>query len=179
MGKLIPLFIALIGLLGGAGAGYFLRPAPEALEMASGEHSADSTATDHGAQPQRGAPTQDAEPIPEPGNGEIMRIADPFIVPIIRGELVDSVVLMSISLDVATGDVQRARTHEPRLRNAFLQVMFDHSNVGGFDGVFTRNSNMNTLRISLREAAWQILGPVVSEVLITDLVRQDAQRGGF
>ena len=62
---------------------------------------------------------------------------------------------------------------EPRLRDAFLQVLFDHSNLGGFDGVFTSAANMRALRNALRTEAQRIIGPNVYDVLITDIVRQD------
>ncbi len=63
---------------------------------------------------------------------------------------------------------------EPKLRDVFLRVLFDHANAGGFSGSFTKTTRMNTLRMGLLEAAQKALGPVVSDVLIVDVVRQDA-----
>ena len=63
---------------------------------------------------------------------------------------------------------------EPKLRDAFLRVMFDHANAGGFDGAFTNSNQMDVLRRALREVAQKTIGPTASDVLILDIVRQDA-----
>jgi hypothetical protein len=52
--------------------------------------------------------------------------------------------------------------------------MFAHANAGGFDGSFTEAAAMAPLREALREAAVNILGPVLRDVLIVDITRQDA-----
>ena len=62
---------------------------------------------------------------------------------------------------------------EPKLRVSFLQVMFDHANIGGFSGSFTTNENLGILRRSLREAARAELGKDATDVLILEIARQD------
>jgi hypothetical protein len=63
---------------------------------------------------------------------------------------------------------------EPKIRDAFLTVLFDHANSGGFDGAFTSSGSMEILRRALREAGQKAVGEaVVSDVLITGIVRQD------
>ena len=47
---------------------------------------------------------------------------------------------------------------EPKLRDVFLQVLFDHANMGGFRGAFTRSDVLEPLRTALREAAQKHLG---------------------
>ena len=59
------------------------------------------------------------------------------------------------------------------LRDMFLQVMFNHANSGGFDGAFTSGEKMNDLRGSLFQAAVKVLGPIATDVLVIDIVRQD------
>jgi len=73
----------------------------------------------------------------------------------------------------ATGGREAVFSHEPRLRDAFLQVMFDHANIGGFNGAFTSTANMRLLREALQEAADRIMNGHISDVLIVDIVRQD------
>lgn len=97
-----------------------------------------------------------------------------FVIPVLEGGRVSAMVVLSLSLDVTTGNTETVYQREPRLRDAFLQVMFDHANVGGFSGSFTDGSNLVTLRGSLKEAADMVLGPVVRRVLITDIARQDS-----
>ena len=80
---------------------------------------------------------------------------------------------MGIVLDLyALPRGQRSRTR--KLRDAFLQVMFDHANAGGFSGSFTDGSNLILLRAALLEMAVKTLGDVISDVLINDIVRQDS-----
>jgi hypothetical protein len=96
-----------------------------------------------------------------------------FVVPLINGGKVTSMIILSLSIEVKAGETADAYTKEPKLRDAFLQVMFDHANAGGFDGPFTDSANMIALRKALLEAAQQILGEKALDVLITDIVRQD------
>ena len=62
---------------------------------------------------------------------------------------------------------------EPKLRDAFLRVLFDHAHVGGFNGTFTESGRLNVLRVALLEAAHSIVGSNVQDILITDIVRQE------
>ncbi|MEN8917572.1 MAG: flagellar basal body-associated protein FliL, partial [Octadecabacter sp.] len=75
--------------------------------------------------------------------------------------------------EVEAGGQEAVFSHEPRLRDAFLQVMFDHANIGGFNGVFTASSNMRILREALQDAADQVMRGHITDVLIVDIVRQD------
>lgn len=165
--KLIPVLLALIGLGGGAGAGLFLRPPAEAADHATeaeaGDQAGDEEATDggeEGAEPEEGAP-------------EYVKMNNQFIVPVVEDGRVASMVVLSLSLEVAAGNTETVYQREPKLRDSFLQVLFDHANIGGFSGSFTDGSNLVVLRTSLKEAAALILGTMVSDVLITDIARQD------
>jgi flagellar FliL protein len=59
------------------------------------------------------------------------------------------------------------------LRDSFLQVLFNHANLGGFEGEFTDSSNLDVLRNSLREIGRRDLGDGISDVLIMEVARQD------
>jgi hypothetical protein len=83
-------------------------------------------------------------------------------------------VVLSLSLEVAPGSTEAVYEREPKLRDALLQVLFDHANVGGFSGSFTDGSNLILLRTSLKEASALVLGTIVRDVLITDIARQDS-----
>ncbi len=96
-----------------------------------------------------------------------------FVVPVVKDGRVASMIVLSLSLEVAAGNTEAVYQREPKLRDAFLRVLFDHANVGGFSGSFTDGANLLVLRTNLKEAAALVLGPVVSDVLITDIARQD------
>jgi flagellar protein FliL len=158
MKKIFPLLLALLGLGGGVAAGVFLRPDPE-------DPHADSTMVE-------GEPVHeevsDAEALPE-----YVKMNNQFVVPVVEDGRVRAMVVLALSLEVTNGSTDATYSREPKLRDAFLQVLFDHANVGGFDGSFTDGSNLVVLRQSLKEAAVLILGNVVTDVLITDIARQD------
>lgn len=169
MGKLIPIFLAIAGLAAGAGAGYVLRPAPEP--------AADCT------QQSDGCPAEaETQPTTEPKNpeapadmsSEFVKLNNQFVVPIVHHEKIDALVVLSLSLEVPDGERETVYNREPKLRDAILQVLFDHANSGGFDGAFTENQKMDILRRALLETAQKEMGDGnVSNVLITDIARQD------
>ena len=163
--KIFPILLALIGLGGGVGAGLVLRPAEDQAaasdEVASKDGEGATDEEGEGAEPQEGAP-------------EYVKMNNQFVVPVVEDSRVAAMVVLSLSLEVAAGNTEAVYQREPKLRDAFLQVLFDHANVGGFSGSFTDGANLVVLRTSLKEAAALVLGPVVSDVLITDIARQDS-----
>ena len=163
--KIFPILLALIGLGGGVGAGLVLRPAED--------HAAasDEAAAKDG---EHATGEEGAEAEPEEGAPEYVKMNNQFVVPVVEDSRVAAMVVLSLSLEVAAGNTEAVYQREPKLRDAFLQVLFDHANVGGFSGSFTDGANLVVLRTSLKEAAALVLGPVVSDVLITDIARQDS-----
>ncbi len=162
--KVLPILLALIGLGAGVAAGLVLRPAPDQSLAAHGSSSEDSQHSEGDAhkasEPQEGAP-------------EYVKMNNQFVVPVVKDGRVASMIVLSLSLEVAAGNTEAVYQREPKLRDAFLRVLFDHANVGGFSGSFTDGANLLVLRTNLKEAAALVLGPVVSDVLITDIARQD------
>lgn len=147
---LLPLLLGLVGLGCGAAAGFFLRP-PE-----TGEAEAEP---------------RNEEPAEPP---EYAKLSNQFVIPVLEEGKVASLVVLTLSLEVATGSTQLVNQHEPKLRDAFLRVLFAHANSGGFRGAFTDSANLVPLRIALLEAARSVLPDVVRDVLIGDIVRQDS-----
>lgn len=104
---------------------------------------------------------------------EYVRLSDQFVVPILRQGSVNALVVVSIGLEVQAGLKAFVFAREPKLRDAFLQVLFAHANAGGFDGAFTSGPAVEDLRQRLLEAGRPVLGSELFDVLITDLARQD------
>ncbi|MBT9385861.1 flagellar basal body-associated protein FliL [Pseudooceanicola sp. CBS1P-1] len=165
MKKLLPILLIILGIGGGAGAGLMLRPKP--AEMAAIDPCGDGT----------GAVAQEAEPPPPadeaPKDKDYVKMNNQFIIPVVIDDKVGALVVMSLSLETDPGSSEAVYAKEPKLRDAFLQVMFDHANVGGFDGAFTNSNNLELLRRNLLNVARKILGGIVSDVLITDIARQE------
>ena len=156
-GLLVPVVALAVGLGIGAGGAILTKPdaPPEAAEGTDGE-----------ARP--------APPPPPDEPTEFAPIGNQFVVPVLRNGTVHAFVLVSVTLEVAEGASAQVYAIEPRLRDAFLQVLFDHANAGGFDDRFTQADRMSLLRRALREAAGRMLGPDLRDILIVDIVRQEA-----
>jgi flagellar protein FliL len=169
--KLLPVLLALVGLGGGVGAGLFLRPAPAAEDHAA-EGADPAKAGEHGDAAEGEAVAEDGEP--EEGAPEYVKMNNQFVVPVVEDGRVGAMVVLSVSIEVEAGNTEAVYQREPKLRDVFLQVLFDHANTGGFSGSFTDGANLIFLRTSLKEAAVLVMGNAVRDVLITDIARQDS-----
>ncbi|WP_299140050.1 flagellar basal body-associated FliL family protein [uncultured Tateyamaria sp.] len=158
--KLLPLVLLLIGAGAGVGAGIFLRPAPEPVEMTEDAETPDVMVKEK------------AEDEPQLDR-EYVKMNNQFVVPIVNGDKVQGLVVMSLSLEVPAGQKDLIYAREPKLRDSFLQVLFDHANIGGFDGAFTNANNLAVLRGALREVAQKDMGDGITDVLIIEIARQD------
>lgn len=174
LGKLIPILIALVGLGGGVGAGLALRPAPEPAAEVDGACTCDydplAELGDGAAHAEAGGDhtSDDGEP-----TTSFVKMNNQFVVPVLKDEDIAALVVVSISLETPPGGSEKIYQREPKLRDRFLQVLFDHANTGGFNGAFTSGPKMESLRTALLETARQELGNTVRDILITDIARQD------
>ena len=167
IGKLLPLILAVVGVGGGIGAGLALKPEPAemAAENPCGDvhHEVAAAELEHAEDDAHGA----EETL------EYIKLNNQFLVPVVADERVKSLVVMTLSVEIQAGQGEVIYSREPKLRDAFLQVLFDHANIGGFRGEFTNARNLDVLRNALLEVAQTIAGDSVNGVLITDIARQD------
>ncbi len=177
MRKLLPIILALVGIGGGIGAGLLLKPAPQ-VETALAENCATPAADAH-AETAPDVAQEDghgdaAHGDDEHGGPEYVKLNNQFVIPVIGEGQVSALVVLSLSLEVSAGNSDAVFKREPKLRDSFLQVLFDHANVGGFEGAFTESNKLDPLRRVLLSAAQDTLGKMVSDVLITEIARQDS-----
>ncbi|MBO9463862.1 flagellar basal body-associated FliL family protein [Tropicibacter sp. R15_0] len=166
MRKILPILLALIGTGAGVGAGLFLMPEKTAEEHAAVDCVVPTEEVQHEA-------PKDAEEDVAAGR-EYVKLNNQFVIPIVGPDRVQALVVASLSVEVATGSTETVYAREPKLRDVFLQVLFDHANIGGFEGTFTSGDRMSILRNALLESAKPILGTDVTDVLITEIARQDS-----
>lgn len=156
LSKLLPVIFLVFGVGVGIGAAMFMAPSPAPDAAANAEHA---------------APAQDDHIAPE--ETEYVKLNNQFVVPVILNERVTSLVVLSLSLETTSEMSETVYAHEPKLRDVFLRVLFDHANMGGFQGAFTQSNTLGLLRTALREVAQKELGGDVVDVLIVDISRQD------
>ena len=190
MKLLLPVLLAVIGLVGGAAAGWFLKPAPppepEVCLDAGGaalppeacpkpEAAADEAAQGEPtpeAEGSQGEPTPEAEGDPT-DKSEFVKLERQFIVPVMADQKVAAMAIVGLSVEVAPGHVEDVLSREPRVRDALLRVLFDHAYSGGFNGDFTAEYVLRDLRRNLLTATRKVAGPNVRDVLVEEIMRQD------
>jgi len=174
LSKLLPLLFLITGTGVGVGAAMFL---PGDTGKASG-NAEEALAADSG-----GAKSEDSGhegKKPENAKGkegaaefEFVQMTNPFVIPVVDQERVAALVVLSLSLETENGMKEKVYSLEPKLRDIFLRVLFDHANMGGFSGAFTQTDTLDILREALRDEARGALGDGVKAVLIVDIARQD------
>lgn len=157
--KLLPVLLVVVGSAAGGYAGLAMRPEPEpTLEEDQVETA-----------------QEEVEEVPEEESDEreYVELSNQFVIPLVERGDVTALVVMSLSLEAMPGNTEAILAKEPKLRDSFLQVLFDHANLGGFKGAFTELSTLEVLRTALRKVAKDDLGEAVTDVLILEFARQD------
>lgn len=178
MKLLIPVILLLVGVGGGVGAAIMLAPAPEPAEEEGAEAPAEAEEAAEGdaAEPAEDATSEEAPAEDEAATAvEFLNMENQFIVPLVDDGVVHGLVVVTISLEVVEGTIAAVHQLEPKIRDRFLQVLFNHANNGGFAGNFTDFRYIQSLKDELLRNAKVVAGKDVSDILILDLVRQDAQ----
>lgn len=171
--KLLPVLFLLIGVGGGIGAGIVMAPKETAAKDEKSEAKPEKTKEKSKKERSSKEKSKKSGKDGKLSDFEYLKLTKQFVVPVVDSERIEALVTMSLSLEVTPGMTEAFYAIEPKLRDGFLQVMFDHANTGGFDGAFTESDNMKVLRKALLETARKNLGDDVSEVLIMSVNRQD------
>jgi len=155
LAKLLPLLFLLVGTGGGIGAGLFLAPIPHS-QPKTGGHDAENGHI--GATETPAMMTDSHGNAIDPSATEFVKMSNQFVIPVVNNDKIEALVVVSLSLETQVGVSEEIYEREPRLRDAFLRVLFDHANMGGFQGAFTKAETMDLLRSALREVAQRDFG---------------------
>nr|WP_217354684.1 flagellar basal body-associated FliL family protein [Ruegeria atlantica] len=171
---MIPVVFLFVGLGGGIAAGVFVGPSGKVADAAS-ETSAISKKEKSKEKDTKAKVEKAVKGAKKEGMStyEYLKLTKQFVVPVVESDRIAALVTMSLSLEVTPGMAEPFYAVEPKLRDRFLQVLFDHANTGGFDGNFTHSDNLAVLREALLDEARKDLGDDVSKVLIMSVNRQD------
>ena len=154
MKKILPILFVVLGIVGGAGAGVFLKP------------------TQHSAQDQQGERQVEDDPS-EVTERSFVKIGRQTIVPVVQEGETRALMLFELAVDVPATKVDEVHSMEPRLRDAFLRELFQMSYTGAFLTNFTEERVIEELRRNLTSAARTYLGHNNADVLILDIMRQE------
>lgn len=168
--KIIPILFLLVGTGGGIGAGLFLSPSsqsqPDSEDHATGDLHESAEELHGNAIDSHGNSL-------DPSASEFVKMSNQFVIPVVKKDVISALVVVSLSLETRPGVSEDIYAREPKLRDAFLRVLFDHANMGGFHGAFTNAETMGVLRRALHDVAQKEFGTDILDVLIVDIIRQD------
>lgn len=170
---LLPIILLILGTGAGAGAGFFLKPAPEEEALAEADPAIHCEPMDANVIADTPPEEEEPEEVDPEAERAYAKLNNQFVVPLLTDGAISSLMALTLTIEVLEGDQETIYSAEPKLRDSFLQVMFDHANTGGFAGNFTTGTNMANLRKGLARAARDVVGPIIVDVLILDIVRQD------
>lgn len=172
MKKLIPVFLVILGIGAGVGSGLAMRPDKDTQAVDASRNCAPGDGSDVVLQDVFDRDDDLYKSEESRKKLEYIKLSNQFTVPILNDDSVEAMIVMSLSLELKSGQSETVYLREPKLRDVLLQVMFDHANMGGFRGTYTDSGKLETLRRGFLDVAQGVLGEVVTEVLITDIVRQ-------
>ena len=179
---LLPIGLGVVGLIGGLAGGHFLKPAPvieeDAAEQAASKAEIDAAADDAKAQIERDLAQYETEgrkraPTIEEQGIVYHKMTKQFVVPVVVGERVRSLMVIDLALRINEGSGEAVFNHEPKLRDEFLQDLFIHAQSEGFSSVYQKPNVLADLRAAPLQSAKSVLGDLVHEILITNIVRKD------
>jgi flagellar basal body-associated protein FliL len=96
-----------------------------------------------------------------------------FVVPLVRGNRVRSLVVIDLRVEVRRGAEDRVRELKPKVRDTFLDTLYAMAVAGSFDGDLYSNNVQGEMRARLLEAARHVLQDDARGILIGELLRQD------
>jgi flagellar basal body-associated protein FliL len=117
-----------------------------------------------------------ADPAPraaDSGDHAFIDLERKFVVPLVRGNRVRSLVVVDLRLEVTSSAEALALELKPKLRDAFLDTLYAMAVAGAFDGDLYSNNVQGEMRTRLLEAARQVLRDGATAILISELLRQD------
>ena len=103
MKGIVPIVLVLAGVSGGAAGGFLLRPAPE--QVAELEEPVPHDENDPG-------PPESDPSAATPSEVEYVKLNNQFVVPVMEGAEIQSLVILSLSVEVAAGQAELVYARE-------------------------------------------------------------------
>lgn len=104
---------------------------------------------------------------------QIVELKRQFVVPVVSEGVISSRVALALAIETRPESVGIIRLREPKLRDVFLQILFEHARRDGFDADFANPAKIDLLKRSLLDVAVKEIGADVEGVLVTSINRQD------
>lgn len=167
--------VAVIFIALGSFAGVVLKPAAPAAAAsdaaAKDEYAGD---TKDGYGDKKSAPKGDQYgKSGNSGDSAYYKFSREFVVPIMRGGQVKSLVILHISLETDSSTADSLFTEEPKLRDNIMTTLIELSNDGRTLEELTNVNNYETIRAMILMNLNDAISDGIRNVLIGDVAKQD------
>lgn len=183
MMKIIVIVLQVLAVAGGAFLGLSLKggseaPAHESDDGYDGGKKKSDKGKDKKKDGKKGKDKKGKDKDKKDGDGygsgsSYMKFSRQFIVPVIKRDDVDALLILEINLELDSSTAENAYTKEPKVRDALLAALLQLSNEGAFAAKLLDEENLEIVRDKLYYAAKNVLGDAVVGVLILNVARQE------
>ena len=176
MKLIITSIVAIVFIAVGSFAGVMVKPAMEVSASsesveAEGDYGAEKSGDYAGDKKAKKDDKYDKSE--SSGDSAYYKFSREFVVPIMRGGQVKSLVILHISLETDNATANNLFTEEPKLRDNIMTTLIELSNDGRTLEELTNVSNYETIRSMILMNLNEAISEKIKNVLIVDVAKQD------
>lgn len=181
MKNIVSALIVIVCIVAGGLGGHFLKSglagAPPAGEHEGKPEAApakDAHGSDHGEKPKKADGHSTGKQVaPDGSDGTYFKFTREFVVPIMEGDRVKSLVILNINLETDPSQSQALFSMEPKLRDNIMTTLIGLSNDGVTFESLTKVESYETIRSMILMNLKSVVASGIENVLILDMARQD------
>jgi len=176
MKLIVTSLVAIIFVAAGSFAAVVLKTPSEASAAsvaAADDYQEDDHGDDHGKSDKKAKKDDSYGKKPSSGNSAYYKFSREFVVPIMRGGQVNSLVILHISLETDSATSERLFSEEPKLRDNIMTTLIALSNDGRTLEQPTDINNYETIRSMILMNLKDSIDDGIQNVLIVDMAKQN------
>lgn len=173
MKLIITSVVAIIFVALGTLAGVMLKPTVEVAASTPSEASEGDYPAEKAADKKNTKKKSDGYDSGSSGDSVYYKFSREFVVPIMRGGQVESLVILHISLETDESTSDDLFSEEPKLRDNIMTTLIEISNDGRTLIELTDVSNYETMRSMILMNLQSAISDGIKNVLIVDVAKQD------
>jgi len=166
MKHVISALVAVIFIVAGGFGGHFLKSQPSASANSEGHVEKADT---HGAK----KPKKDSHGKPPSSAVVYYKFSREFVVPLMRDNRVDSLIILNINLEADSKVSQELFSMEPKLRDNIMTTLIMLSNDGTTFESFGDVESYETIRSMVALNLKNVIASGIQNVLILDIAKQE------
>lgn len=178
---IVPAILVLVASAAGGFGAQFLKGGNDAAaasieaegEHAEGEHADDEHGDEKKEKKDDAKAKGDGDGYGSPQGSTFFKFSREFIIPIMRGSQVKSLVILNINLEASASSAGTMFTQEPKIRDRIMGTLIAISNDGSTLENLTQVENFETIRtLILTDLQYMFPDQEITNVLILDVGKQ-------